>query len=129
AMTGGISRAGQLNSISRTALNALPFAASSYQEIQENPNLSQAGKLVVSGLHGLGEILTEQSFGTGKLIDDIATGAINERQFKEFAEGYINRLLESNGIPAVMFRGGISEATTEAWNNVVAKYSGEDPDR
>lgn len=129
AMTGGVSRVGQFGNVARTALNALPFASSKYQELKDNTNLSEQGKLIVSGFGGISEIMFEQAFGTGKLIDDIVTGKASRNNVQQFVTGYIDKLLQSNAIPAVMFRGGISEASTEITNNIIAKYSGEDPNR
>lgn len=129
AGTGGVSRAAELSKLSRVALNALPFASAKYQEIQNNPNLSSNGKLAVSALSGLSEIMFEQSFGTGKLLKDISSGNYNKKNVKNFVEGYIDKALESNYISATMLRGGISEASTTITNNIVAKYSGEDPKR
>lgn len=127
-MTGGLSRAGQLTGISKTALTALPFASSNYQELADNKEISNETKILVSGLKGFAEIVFAQSFGTGKLIDDIVSGKATQAQVKEAIKGFLNKALTSNAIPATMFRGGIEEGTTQLSQNLIDIYSGVNPD-
>lgn len=128
AMTSGVGGAAGLGAMGKTALNALPFAAGAYQEIEENPDINQNMKMLTSGLKGLSEVVFEQSFGTNKLIEGIANKALGKEEVKLFVDGYMRRLLDSNGIPASAFKGSLSEASTQLSQNIIDKYSGNKPD-
>lgn len=127
--TSGAGQAAQLGTIGRHALSALPFASGSYQELEGNENLPDAYKPVVAGLHGLSEIVFEQSFGTTALVEEIINNKISREGVKQFVEGYLQKALSSQGIPMALVRGGASEAATELSNNIIDKYTGVDPDR
>lgn len=122
ATAAGAGRAGMM------AASALPFASGEYQQIVDDPNIPETAKPVVAGLKGLSEVIFEQGFGTGKLVNDIIGKKIGQDGVKKFVTGYMDRILASNGIPASVAKGAISEASTTLSQNMVAKYSGENPD-
>lgn len=127
--TSGAGSAAGLSNIGRTTLNALPFAAGAYQDIESNESMPENLKLVASGMKGLSEVVFEQEFGTLALIESIGRKAIGQQGVKNAVEGYMSKLLNSNGIPASAFKGAISEGSTELSNNIITKYSGENPDQ
>lgn len=127
--TSGAGTAANLGNLGKNALSALPFAAGAYQDIESNDKMPENMKLVASGLKGLSEVVFEQGFGTQKLIESIASKAMGKEAVKEMVEGYMSRLLNSNGIPASAFKGSVSEGATTLAQNMIAKYSGEKPDQ
>lgn len=127
--TAGAGSAAGLGNIGRTALNALPFAAGAYQDIESKEDMPQGMKIIASGLKGLSEVIFEQEFGTLSLIKSIANKSMGREGVKDFAEGYMAKLLSNNGIPASAFKGSISEGSTTLAQNIIEKYSGENPDK
>lgn len=127
-MTGGVSRAANLGKISKTAVNAMPFLGTQYQEIKDNPELSDSAKPVIALANALAEVIPTQSFGTGKLIDDIVSGKAGLEQVKGTVRGFMGKIMNSNGIPMTMARGSAEEVVTQFSQNLINKYSGVNPD-
>lgn len=125
----GVGSAANLGNISRTVVNAIPFAAGAYQDIEENTNMSENQKLIASSLKGLSEVIFEQEFGTAALVESIIGKSIGKEATKDIIEGYMGRVLNSNGIPASAFKGSISEGATTLSQNIIEKYSGENPEK
>lgn len=125
ASTGSVGSTSQLSGISRTSLNALPFASRSYQELSDNNQLNEYQKLIASGAKGFSEVIFDQEFGTLPLLQSVRDKIIGKEQVKDVAEGYLNKLLNSNGIPASIFKGSVSEMATELSNEIVDVATGE----
>lgn len=118
-----------VRSAPRVAAQALPFASGKWQEIKNDPNVPEGLKPLVAYGSGLSEILYEGSFGTAKLMQQVANKAIGRKGVNQFVKGFMNKALESTGIPAAAFKGGVSEGATQLTNNIIDKFSGVDPDR
>lgn len=132
--TAGLGQAANLSTIGRTAVNALPFASSKLQDIEDNPNIKNYQKPIVAAFNGLSEVVFEQAFGTKAILDDVirdlGEGAtdVARRKATEFAEGYLKKIFSKNGIPVAFGKGGASEGLTQFTQNMLDKYSGANPD-
>lgn len=113
----------------KVAATAIPFASSKWQEIKDDPNIPAGLKPLVAYGSGLSEIIYEGSFGTAKLMRQVANKAIGKKGINRIVKGFFDKALESNGIPASAFKGSVSEMSTQLTNNLIDIYSGIDPDR
>jgi hypothetical protein len=132
--TAGLGQAANLSTISKTALNALPFASNKLAEIEDNPDIKNYQKPIVAAFNGLSEVVFEQAFGSKAIIDDIVRDLgrdgidVAKRKATEFAEGYLKKIFAKNGIPVAFGKGGASEGLTQFTQNMLDKYSGLNPD-
>lgn len=136
ATTSGIGNTAKLGTLSKTVVNALPFASSKANEIRDDENISEAIKPIYSGLYGLAEVIYDQSFGTQALLDKVLSTAtkaggreVAEREAKDFAKGYLATAFNKIKEPLTdVGKNAIEEMATTFSQNLLDKVV-VDPDK
>jgi hypothetical protein len=134
--TSGVGNAAKLGAVSKTMLTALPFASSKANEIRNDDNVKDWVKPIASGLHGLSEVVLDQSFGASAAVNSIINKLKNsgvqaaEKAAKDLATGYLTSALgKIQKVATPFIKGGIEEGSVRWSQNLIKKIDGENPDQ
>ncbi len=135
AMTDGAGTAGQLGNVSKTAINALPFASSKSNEIKDDESIPTFLKPIVSGMYGLSEVVFDQGFGSQAIIRKIQKQLVEDgaevalKTGKDVAQGYIKKAFAGIKEPLTdMGKNAVEEMTTQFSQNLIDKVT-NNPDK
>jgi len=130
AGTSGVGSVSKLGGVSKTLLNALPFASSKSNEIRDNTEIPEYLKPIISAGYGLSEVVFDQKFGTQAIINRITDKFKNEGaevaldEAKKFATGYLTKALKGIKEPlSDLGKNALEEMTTQFSQNLIDKIT------
>lgn len=128
AMTSGAGSIAKLGTLSKTAINALPFASSKSNEIRDSEEIPNWLKPIYSGANGLTEVIFDQKFGTQAIINKIVDKFQREgrevavEEGKKFVTGYLTKALKGIKEPlSDIGKNAVEEMATTLSQNIIDK--------
>lgn len=134
-LSGGVANAAKLGSASSKIATALPFASAQNQELLENQEIPDWLKPVNAAFNGLSEILLEGKFGTTAILSGATKIAAEKgadaaiKSTKDFVYNYIKKALSKVQPVTDVVSNAAEEMATTLSQNIIARATGEDPDR